>query len=78
MDGLSADKLKVLLHPQNNNGYNVHKTNDDEKHVMNAGKGGSDAAATEFSNFGNSVVLTTLQDNTRGKWKTAQASINAL
>ena len=76
MDGLSADKLKVLLHPQNNKGYGEHKTNNDDKHVMNAGKSGSDPTATEFANFEDSVVLTTLQDNTRGKWKTAQAGFS--
>ena len=68
MDGLSADKMHVLLYPQ---------TLDGGEHLVGASKGsvGNDQSQKDFTNFQESMVLTTLQDSTRGKWKKAQARI---
>ena len=70
MDGLSADKLRVLLHPIK------------EKKELEPSKEISDKEETKFDlqkakevmeqDFRDNMVLATLQDGTRGKWKTAQ------
>ena len=70
MDGLSADKLRVLLHPIK------------EKKEVKTSKENSDKEEMKFDlqkakevmeqDFRDNMVLATLQDGTRGKWKTAQ------
>ena len=70
MDGLSADKLRVLLHPIK------------EKKEVEPSKENSDKEEMKFDlqkakevmeqDFRDNMVLATLQDGTRGKWKTAQ------
>ena len=79
MDGLSADKMKVLLHPQDNNKLTEDETHSDDKHLIDGVKGEiNEQRHSEFLSFKDSIVLTTLQDNTRGKWKKAQAGFLAL
>jgi len=70
MDGLSAYKLRVLLHPIK------------EKKEVEPSKENSDKEEMKFDlqkakevmeqDFRDNMVLATLQDGTRGKWKTAQ------
>ena len=70
MDGLSADKLRVLLHPvkdtkdEDENTEDV--TEDEEKSVEMISK-----EVFELQ-FKDNKVLATLNDGTRGLWKSAQ------
>ena len=73
MDGLSADKMKVLLHPQDDNKFTEDEAHNDDKHIMSDTRGETNQPAAEFLSFKDSIVLTMLQDNTRGKWRRAQA-----
>lgn len=73
MDGLSSDKMKVLLHPQDDNKFTEDGAHNEDKHMMSDTRGESNHPPVEFLSFKDSIVLTTLQDNTRGKWKRAQA-----
>ena len=76
MDGLSADKMKVLLHPHDNNRFMVdeegHHT-DDKLMINDNTRGESNHPSTDFLSFKESIVLSTMQDSTRGKWNLAQA-----
>eukprot|EP00095_Tigriopus_kingsejongensis_P002562 snap_masked-scaffold309_size213625-processed-gene-1.10 protein:Tk02562 transcript:snap_masked-scaffold309_size213625-processed-gene-1.10-mRNA-1 annotation:"hypothetical protein G5I_00476" len=78
MDGLSPDKLRLLLHP-------VNKDMDD--HSSNENSSQSESSITDLFNsldkkkiatetaqmdFRENTVLATIQDGTRGKWRTAQ------
>ena len=72
MDGLSADKMKVLLHPHEKK-REKEEDNDDNKLLINNNRLESNHhPSTEFPSFGDSIVLSTMQDGTRGKWKRAQ------
>ena len=73
MDGLSADKMKVLLHPHDKNQPMEEEPQNDDKHVMGNTRDESNQPSTDFPSFKDSIVLTTMQDGTRGKWKRAQA-----
>ena len=76
MDGLSADKMKVLLHPHDNNKLMKEESqNDDNKLMMSNTRDESNHPPTDFPSFKDSIVLSTMQDSTRGRWKRAQAGI---
>ena len=69
MDGLSADKLRVLLHPiKEKKEVETLKENDKEIMKFDLQK----AKEVMEQDFRDNMVLATLQDGTRGKWKTAQ------
>ena len=78
MDGLSSDKLRMLLHPVDEDDLaGGNEASDDEtsggensdgSDDENAGSSGDDM---DFD-FRDNVVLATLQDGTRGKWMEAQ------
>ena len=68
MDGLSADKLRVLLHP-------VAPEETDKKALISsttANPDDQDKFHEKELNFGDNLALATLSDGTRGLWKTAQ------
>ena len=68
MDGLSADKLRVLLHP-------VKDTKDEEEteDVIEDEKSVEMISKEVFElQFKDNKVLATLNDGTRGLWKSAQ------
>ena len=68
MDGLSADKLRVLLHP-------VKDTKDetDTEDVIEDEKSVEMISKEVFElQFKDNKVLATLNDGTRGLWKSAQ------
>ena len=70
MDGLSADKLRVLLHPTKDT---KKETNDNKKvDEDNANFEIQETKESMEQAFRDNMVLATLQDGTRGKWKTAQ------
>ena len=70
MDGLSADKLRVLLHPTKDKKM---ETNDNKKvDEDNANFEIQETKESMEQAFRDNMVLATLQDGTRGKWKTAQ------
>ena len=73
MDGLSADKMKVLLHPHDNIKLVEEEAQSDDKLGIGNTRDESNQPSTNFPSFKDSVVLTTMQDGTRGKWKRAQA-----
>jgi hypothetical protein len=73
MDGLSAEKMKVLLHPHDKNKLMVEEPQSDDKLVMSNTRDESNQPSPDFLSFKDSIVLTTMQDGTRGKWKRAQA-----
>ena len=76
MDGLSADKMRVLLQPQVQHEYEeeAERMRDhDGRRLVGKPK----AENSPADNFKDSIVLTTLHDSTRGKWKTAQAGFFA-
>ena len=70
MDGLSADKLRVLLHPvkdtKDEDEVNTEDVIEDEKSVEMISK-----EVFELQ-FKDNKVLATLNDGTRGLWKSAQ------
>ena len=69
MDGLSADKLRVLLHPiKEKKEVEPSKENSDKEDKFDLQK----AKEVMEQDFRDNMVLATLQDGTRGKWKTAQ------
>ena len=71
MDGLSADKLRVLLHPikeKKAEDQTSKENNDKEEMKFDLQK----AKEVMEQDFRDNMVLATLQDGTRGKWKTAQ------
>ena len=86
MDGLSADKLRVLLHPVPEQREEKSAENDEDdgnkKNDRNRDRDDNrrdrDKTAEELSkeefelNFKHNQVLASLQDGTRGQWKTAQ------
>ena len=74
MDGLSADKMKVLLHPHDKNSFIEEESDTDDKLMLTDTKDESNHQSTEFPSFKDSTVLTTMQDSTRGKWKRAQVN----
>ena len=79
MDGLSADKMKVLLHPSYDKKKEKVEDGDDNKLLINNNRLESNHhPSTEFPSFGDSIVLSTMQDSTRGKWKRAQVSFSFL
>ena len=70
MDGLSADKLRVLLNPIKDEMKADKVKKDDDGEVDRF-----DVQETKESmeeEFRDIMVLATLQDGTRGLWKTAQ------
>ena len=70
MDGLSADKLRVLLHPvkdtKDEDDVDTEVVIEDEKSVEMISK-----EVFELQ-FKDNKVLATLNDGTRGLWKSAQ------
>ena len=70
MDGLSADKLRVLLHPvkdtKDEDEIDTEDVIEDEKSVEMISK-----EVFELQ-FKDNKVLATLNDGTRGLWKSAQ------
>ena len=70
MDGLSADKLRVLLHPvkdtKDEDEVDTEDVIEDEKSVEMISK-----EVFELQ-FKDNKVLATLNDGTRGLWKSAQ------
>ncbi len=90
MHGLSADKLRVLLHPTDE----VKKTDEDddkkdddddefavdsvsatlkrEDDLTDDSDSGEEAKKKNKMDFRESVVLTSLQDSTRGEWKSTE------
>ena len=68
MDGLSADKLRVLLHPvkKEKRDIKLEESDENEKFDLQVAKEAMEKA------FRDNMVLASLQDGTRGKWKTAQ------
>ena len=74
MDGLSADKMKVLLHPHDKDNLMDEGLHTDDKLMLSDTKDETNHPSTDFPSFKDSTVLTTMQDSTRGKWKRAQVS----
>ena len=72
MDGLSADKMKVLLQPYDKNSFSQEESDSNNKLILTDTKDESNHPSTDFQSFKDSTVLTTMQDSTRGKWKRAQ------
>ena len=72
MDGLSADKMKVLLHPHDKDSLVEEEPHSDDKLMLSDTKDETNHHSTDFPSFKDSMVLTTMQDSTRGKWKRAQ------
>ena len=97
MHGLSADKLRVLLHPYDDDEEQGQEDGDDDSEfgfesISAAGSGNGDGDGDKPDlkdllggggdhdevkgsggmDFRESVVLTTLQDSTRGEWKATQ------
>jgi len=75
MDGLSADKMKVLLHPHDDNSLMKEEEahhSDDKLMINDNTRVESNHPSTDFLSFKDSIVLSTMQDSTRGKWKRAQ------
>ena len=70
MDGLSADKLRVLLNPikEEKKAVKVKKDNDDDVDRFDV----QETKESMEEEFRDIMVLATLQDGTRGLWKTAQ------
>ena len=73
MDGLSADKLRVLLHPVK------ESENKDEKEMEDGGEENDNEKSVEMVSkevfeleFKDNKVLATLKDGTMGLWKSAQ------
>lgn len=66
MDGLSVDKLRVLLHPAKEEKKADIEEEDENKELIIISK-------EEFeADFRDNQVLATLKDGTRGLWKAAQ------
>ncbi len=74
MDGLSTDKLRLLLQPVDggdedggDSGGRSDDSAEDDDGKRKEGESGK-------IDFRNNVVLATLQDGTRGEWKQAQVA----
>ena len=75
MDGLSSDKLRMLLHPMDEEFLDDDASDDDgeDGDDESDGGGGDDKASINSKfDFRDNVVLATLQDGTRGKWMETQ------
>ena len=72
MDGLSADKMKVLLQPYDKSHFLKEESDANDKLILTDTKDESNQPSSDFPSFKDSTVLTTMQDSTRGKWKRAQ------
>ena len=75
MNGLSADKLRVLLQPVKEEKIQIQAQDrmDDEKEPETEREATSAVSKQDFEgSFRENQVLATLQDGTRGLWKAAQ------
>ena len=80
MDGLSSDKLRMLLHPvDDDDGFdegagdgNDGAGDGDDKDGGGDGQMALRSASGSTFDFRDNVVLATLQDGTMGKWMEAQ------